>query len=206
MSGSISWVKQRLATIPPQSRRFRVVNLLWDESRIKRAKACTFYWVMLPTSAVVAGILALLAGFVTAIGWFVGYVPDFSDRVSEGADNPKRAFYDYKYHPRSGKFWRFAPWQVVIPATLLTLLVYSIAAGVLGSIGVFLVEAGGAIARFCVRERYVALVIVLAVAFIYLLGKLVIRNRQRLGAAWNRMCPNVIVPEEATKVQAAKRM
>lgn len=123
-------IRTRLATIPADSRRYRFVHSALP-SRMdngKPKKACTFYCVMMPSSAVlwllgmyyeVAFRLILIVG-----GWVIGLQPALlKDHASSPPqrlwDTEKTKFtYPYKYSPLRGKQTRVAPWQVLLPVTI----------------------------------------------------------------------------------------
>ena len=123
-------LKSRLATIPISSKRYKLVHAVYgtflEKSRPK--KACLFYCVMMPSSAVVwifTLYVGLWAGFMQlAAGWLLGRWPSWlkdrglkpPQRLSENTTG--RFAYPYKYSPLRGKCTRVAPWQILSPVAI----------------------------------------------------------------------------------------
>ena len=194
----ISWVKNRLATISTNSLRYRFATILFSENKIANSKACTFYWVLLPTTTIAVVVFGALLAIIVSISWLFGYTPTFfkdkglspnqpfSTNYTEPG-NSKSAAYRYKYHPRSGKASRFAPWQFLLPLLVAGILVFNI--------GIF-----AQITEFFVTTRYIWLAIALAFASFYALGKLFIRHYNKISSRWNNICPPLVVEQETEAV------
>lgn len=194
----LGWLKNRLSTISADSLRYRFATILYGKNTVAKTKACTFYWVILPTSAVGIVAFGAIMAIVTTIFWVFGYTPTFLDDKGLGQyQSPTTNYYEpgngngvayrYKYHPRSGKTSRFAPWQLLLPLVAIGLLVFNS--------NVFL-----EFTDFLVGLRFVWFAIVLVIAFFYGVGRLVMHNRQKISTKWHELCPPLVVEEQKNEL------
>ncbi len=129
----LSALKYNLSYIKPSTWHYRLVKELFGEYHASKSKACTYYWLKLPSSLLVLGFLAvvvsILAVFTAVFGWLLGWDPMFRD-PKEGEWDPYQAekaefkrthlgeyrvrylFYPYK-RTRKGGYKKFAPWEIL---------------------------------------------------------------------------------------------
>jgi len=197
---SIIGIKDRLAHVKETSWRYKVATLIWPEEKVNASKACKFYWVIIPSSAVLSIVAGILFVVVTSVGWFFGSTPTFIDNTNapNGEKNTRNAgFYKYKYSPRRGKYRRFAPWQIVMGLLAVALTATTVFSGKA-------TEGGKSILAFFTDNLviwfgswwWMLALGALALLVFWWLGRSISRNRQRLSAVWNQLCPDLVVEED----------
>lgn len=197
---SITGIKGRLAHVKETSWRYKLATLIWPEEKVNSSKACKFYWVIIPSSAILSILAGILFALVTSVGWFLGSTPTLIDNTnpSKGEKPSSQAgFYKYKYSPRRGKFRRFAPWQYVMMLLVVVLTMTSIFSGKATA-------GGSAVLTFFTHNLVIwfgswwwTLALgALALLGFWWLGRTISSNRKRLSAVWNRLCPDLVVEEQ----------
>ncbi len=200
-------VKERLRHVSAQSLRYRIVKEFWGESRTKHAKACTFYWVMIPSSTIMTIVLGMFASlmFVAFLpvwfiaGWYAGFTPTFvKDKTGNACVDGRKLGYPYKYSPLRGRYKRFAPWQFSLPIVVAFAVRMIWQAGFFGDVGRFFIENT---ATWLGDWWLVPALVMAFLALSYGIGRLLTRNRQTLSMLWDRLCPDLVV-EEANASQS----
>jgi amino acid transporter len=200
-------LKTRLSTIPASSWRYRLTSFIWKGRRVKNAKACTFYWVMIPTSVIgligvglfylVLGTLAIiLLAVFTVGGWLCGYTIGLIEDKGQNYHGPSEPFfYPYRYHPRSGKTSKLAPWMIWAPAATLAVIYFThldIPSSVVSRTWDILFTA-----------RYIVLGLVVFAAICYAIGKFMsgreLHPALNLQRRWDKACPPLTVKAEPPK-------
>jgi hypothetical protein len=189
MIRTLTAVKDRLSHINARSWHWKVTKEVFGKKA--QGKACTYYWFKVPLSMLGLAVLAIFIAlrcvcrvFFIAIMWVLGY--RFNERIFDlEADTMLRINYDdYKERPDGSKS-RFAPWEILL-VPLLAWLVWLL---------VVVYPSAGK----------VALVILLGIAtgviliyFITAASKYppIVRARAAVNAAWDRVCPPLVVEGE----------
>jgi hypothetical protein len=200
----ISKLKTRLSTIPTDSRRYRFVNFFWeDPEKIEGAKACKFYWIMIPASAigsVILGIIMLLFWIlVVPIAWFLGYTPTpettkKKDKLPSHIPTDKMLL-PKGYSPRTGEYRKHNPWYYVLPFVGVGVIVAGLSNGMLW-------EAFLAIGNFLQAAWPYFLGIAVIIGACWIIGVLYKKRQFRFSAWWNKACPPLVVVQVEDKEQA----
>lgn len=206
MPHPINRLKMRLATIPEDSLRYKYVNGVWNgwedkgenkTDRIAQAKACTFYWVMIPTSTLgyIAGAIgiALLVLVVFPIGWFFGYHPTPTSeqtlaKLPEYIDQNK-LFLPRGFSARTGKKRKHNPWFYMAPMVVIAGLIYLLNSSVLST-------AGSATWSFIGSIAPIVGMVLVAGSLLFLIGWILYKNGYRLRRFWDRACPPLVVVKD----------
>lgn len=168
-------LKYKLSHVSEASWHFRAAESVWDE-RARDSKACTYYWIWLPTSLIVLAVAVLIMGVFFTISWFFGFVP------RSGGTN---IFMPYKTS-QQGEKKRVAPWEVVTVVSL------GLSGGILAQ-----VYPLKAIEVFITFLMVSAALLGLGVV-IYFVGRswkspLMVSLRLNVTNAWDRVCPPLVV-------------
>lgn len=180
MSNPIAQMKARLARVRVGSFRYKMTKTVWSERRLQNARACSFYWWYMPSSAVavfllgIAYVLWLIATylFVVPLAWLAGFTPErqvLTDTVQgPDATNEWRWHGGYGYDPVAKKRRVIAPQHVVlgvVAGAIITWFIYEnrgdipwaemafISAVVVGTISA-VTALGYAITRKSVKENW----------------------------------------------------
>jgi hypothetical protein len=106
----ITQFKKWASHINATSWHYKLVSTFW-EKKSRNTKACTYWWLLLPSSVLAFAITLLLLYLIfLPVGWFLG----FKYKPSSEATEEGELFYPYKQDSR-GKKKRFAPWQILTP-------------------------------------------------------------------------------------------
>ena len=191
-------VKAHFSTVSANAWHYRVTTALWKPKRVDGRKACSYYWIKLPTSLlalpfmlVMVGFIAIIGGIIVVVGWFVGYIPTFigdQERAKEFVGDD--AFYPYKTWP-SGKRRRVLPWEVAAPVVSLGTIYYCGFVNRDVGIIVGLVLVG-------------LLLGILVGAILYAISSKwkhsgIQDQRTKIKSAWDKVCPPLTVIEASKK-------
>ena len=113
----LKWLKRRLSRVREDSWHYRLTAQLWDndEKKLSRSKACTYYWVKLPSTMIAASLFfGAIFILVMPLGWIAGFRPVIDEHD---------LFLPYKT-TKSGKKRLVAPWQVLLVGLALGSLYY----------------------------------------------------------------------------------
>jgi hypothetical protein len=166
-------IKQQLAHVDAMSIRYRLVRVAVSERRLRRAKACTFYWVYLPLAIlalIVIPFITVLMWLATRpIAWMAGY------RRTEVPLLPKQALEPHASPPPiyENAHVKFAPWRIVLPligAALFIWLTMLFPKIVFVSVGLVAIAVG--------------------------IGWIVWRVRRPVSDKWSEWCPSLVVESD----------
>jgi len=119
MANPVSRLKKRLSTVREDSVHFSITSFVWKKYLVPgQIHSCKYYWVLLPTSLILAAILLIVAVVVVAFGIFFGNIPTFIGNGADDEDDQTRdTFYGHRRRPNGQPWPRFipAPYQVVAP-------------------------------------------------------------------------------------------
>lgn len=215
-------LKQRLATVPRQGLRYRLVNKYYKK-KINSTKACTFYWVLIPSSAVFTVILGAAAvvlvplwlmgaACVFSLLYIAGYYPAwFIDNKGKSTvvtasgyrksvyvgSNADAALYIRGYNPRTGKFNRFQPWQILLPIAAIAGAIYLISMGALPVAGHGIGSGAVGFGHWLTDEWVWPVGVVSFCLFAYGVGRFLTQKRSRMAGIWDRLCPQLVLVGEA---------
>lgn len=99
----LATLKYKLSHVSARSWHYRFVKSFWGPRAA--GKACTYYWIKLPSTFLVAGLALIILLFLTIVVGFFGFVLDLKKE-------DKELFYPYKTLP-SGRKVPVAPWEIV---------------------------------------------------------------------------------------------
>lgn len=176
--GMIKKIKNKLATVKNTSWRFSITSTIWDQYRIKNAKACSFYWWYLPTSLLaylaigILGALWAIFGYLVVypVAWIIGrspssaniYEPDFNEYKENAKGTPKKV----------------VPWEILLPLAILIPIVIVIFTGNMPWKTVLLTLAG----------------IVIVLGLIIGIGAFITNDYVKKN--WSKICPSLKVVNE----------
>lgn len=181
----IKRIKNRLAHVKSNSLRFRLVDNIWGY-KAKNAKACMFYWVMIPTSLVASffyGLIIFLYATLGAIGGFIiGRPADFKS-INDDSHAP---FHEYGYNPITKKTNMFALGNYVLAAMFIALIVLFQKLGLLRFFAFppFWFIVGTTVG-------FVVVMLALGVGISFLVEK----KGDAVKSGWNRICPDLVVED-----------
>lgn len=195
MPHSVSRFKTRLTTIPTDSRRYRLVNFWWeDDSKIENAKACTFYWIMIPASVVGSLILGILVVcfwvLVVPVAWFLGYNPT-PEKEKRKEKLPSyiptdKMLLPKGFNPRTNEYRKHNPWYYVLPTAGVVVVALLLVNGTLWNWAL-------AIGRFAQVAWPFGLGLLGVIVVLYLIGAAYKHRHFRFSAWWDKACPPLVV-------------
>jgi hypothetical protein len=166
-------MKHKLAYVSPHSLRYRFVRSAIKEAKLRKAHACTFYWVYLPVAAlhfIMFPLLNVVFWILSRpVAWLAGY-----RRV--GPIIPFDVNADIEAKTYENAHVRIAPWRIVFPLVALAGLV------ILGQVW-FLPEM-------------IALAFLLVGAII---GWIAWQHWASVSEAWEKICPRLEIDEIAPR-------
>ncbi len=186
----IEHLKNSLSHVKETRLDYKLVEYIWGESA-SRGKACSYYWVKIPSSVLFLILAIVLASAVTAIGWFFGHIPTWFETEDPYLTNyikvrrEKAAFYPYRYTSK-GKRMHIVPWQVVTGLGVLGILYYlSIRNQDAGS------EVG--IVAGVVVAAFVGLAVLCFLIVMLWQNSFTAGIRNRIGDTWDKACPPLVI-------------
>lgn len=204
MPHPISKLKNRLATIPTDSKRYKLVSFFWDDpGKIEESKACKFYWVMIPASvlgSILLGIIMVLFYIlIVPIAWFFGYSPMPEKKEKKEKLAPyvatDKMLLPKGYSPRTGEYRKHNPWYYVLP-------VVGGAGSALLLLNGMLWEALLAIGNFFQAAWPYFLGMAVIIGVFWVIGAIYKKRRFQFSAWWNKACPPLVVVQVKDKEQA----
>ncbi len=205
--GPLVWLKNYLSHIRKTSWHYKLVHGIWGSKT--SGKACTYYWLKLPSSALAYMgliILVIVFGiFVLGGGWFFGYVattfktedPFLKNWLETHKDSlgHEPGWYPYRYTSK-GKKRHVLPWQVVLTLGSVVAIWYfgvqNQNAGIITGIVVGITVSG----------------VLFLAAIVFLISKSwrmsVVRSvGSAINSAWDKACPPLIVEPETKQSETA---
>lgn len=170
----IKALKYRLSHVNTDSLRYRFARTPVKEGDLRKAHACTFYWVYLPAAAihfVLIPALNVIAWLVSRpIAWLAGY-----RRVGPLLPFDINAYDETMPDAYVNAHVKIAPWRIVLPLLAV--------AGVL------------ALASLNTTVLTVELVVLGAVLIGVVVGWLAWQHWAKVTDTWDRICPRLEVEE-----------
>ncbi len=169
-------LKRYLSEIDASTWHYRITESVWGERRLRRGKACTYYWFRLPL-AILAAILVFAV--IIPSGAVVGYFLGFRIRLKD--DGSKELFCRYKRNSR-GQRVLFAPWEASMVGAAIVAIYYL--AFLNHGLGVLILMIALGIA---------ALALVLGTILYSWNHPIARRARWSIADAWDQVCPNLVI-------------
>jgi hypothetical protein len=206
-------VKDRLSHVDADALHYQLTEWIW-KSKAQNSKACSYYWLKLPSSLLIGGCIAIGGAlvlvfmlFLWGAFFFCGFwlsvfnsekkhpTPAYYNSSRARMDN--RATYGYK-RLYTNKSVRLAPWEIAALLGVFYGLYYSFALHT-NTIGVHYVLPITGVVLACLMA--------LGVAFYFFASgwKLprVQEARRSIKAAWDRACPPLVVEKaQSPEVEA----
>ncbi len=180
----VSHLKEKARRVRKTSWHFKVVESLWGH-RVWHTKACKYWWIMVPTSLFVLGLVYLIGGIMYTVGFLLGYAPRPESKKYSSSDD--RMFMPHGELP-SGRKW---PWYIQPWFMLAVFAVFWFA--------VSFPETFWWTVGWIVK---IVVVVVLVGFVVYLLGKgwnlpgfRAGRRtvRRQISGVWDKVCPSLVV-------------
>lgn len=118
----INRLKKRAARVNSESWHYNLVTHVWKRTLKKgKVKACKYWWVMLPTSLVSLGLVAVTVAITFVVVYSATFFAGRRMNLDDTPYGPPEDFFPYKQRSDGAKV-RFAPWEIVTPIAILALL------------------------------------------------------------------------------------
>lgn len=187
-----------------QSWRYRFVSLVHKESRIDRSKACTFYWVLMPSAllGLMLGVvfMTIFFGIIVPLGWFFGFhlLPLNGDKHGqlEIAVRDDAMFFPRRYTARTNAYRRHSPLFYLVPTLVLGYLAWKVQ-----SVG--LEESTTASGNVAMDLIPVLAIVIAAALLLVAVGLVIAKTRGQLHGFWIRICPPLEVTHDSSTQQAS---
>jgi|GEM_PF-2803968 len=189
MINPLSRLKKRLSRVQQDSLHYSITSGIWERTlRTGRVHACKYWWVLFPTSLIIAAVIEIVTVIISIFAIFFGHLPNFEE------DNKYDDFFLGHRKKANGDSWpRFipAPYQVALPILALgfifflvtTQLRYTLygAGGVLG-----LMVLGGLVTLLLKGWNQPAVKGVREITNV------------AIGSRWDKICPILVVEPKST--------
>jgi len=194
----LNWTKRHFSHVRASSWHYQVAKEIWGANRLQRSKACSYYWFKLPLAVLVFLVkVVFLVVVILAVSAFVlfwGYIPTIvQEHYAKRQGIDTQLVYPYKRLP-NGKRIPVALWELTLLGVILYTLYYWV---------VIDPETGGLVLSALV---YMVLTIawwtgfvvlpLAAIGFVLVKGwkyPLIIKAREDVKAAWDKVCPPLTV-------------
>lgn len=173
MPNPFSRLKEYLRHVRTSSWHYRLAKEVWGERRIRRSKACTYYWFQVPLAMLATVVVFAIVTVIWTISLFCGFVPtEFQSHHAERQGIKGDWAYDYKHLPNGTRFF-IAPWEMVLIGLVVWTL-WTFLQTDPETIGWVRMTIGG---------------LLLLIAFI----TIIVKSRSKIATAWNHVCPPLVV-------------
>lgn len=194
-------LKVRLSSVSDRSLRYRMVNEIFKEETIDKSKACTFYWVLMPSA--LAALFALgfftviVYGVFVPIGWLFGYhpVPTSDKKIGQLKIGVRESdlFLPRRYTFKSNSYRRHSPIFYITPVAVVGAVIWK-----MQSVGLERLAANTG----DVVTSALPVVLALFVSVIGV-GLLIAQLRGQLRGFWIRVCPPLEVKHDVQPEKAS---
>jgi hypothetical protein len=170
-------LKHRLARVSPDSIRYRMAHRVASEEELRKAHACTLYWVYLPVAVISFVYIPIMAATATAISWPIAWLAGYK---KVGPIFP-RGDRDTVAERSSDDIYRnahvkIAPWRIFIPLAVVIALL------IIGT----------------TRLRTIEIIVLATLAVGALIGWGLWQRWGKVSDAWDHICPRLEVDRSSS--------